>query len=66
MLKMHGRFLILGKSLMRFLYRFLEKIFKEGIQIDPNMVSTIRGVFGEDTTFAMGKQLRSLIIIRKI
>ncbi|GLT25008.1 hypothetical protein SLA2020_001650 [Shorea laevis] len=45
--------------------QFFVKTFKEGIQIDPNMVSAILGVFGEDTSLGLGKQLRSLIIRRR-
>ncbi|GKV08991.1 hypothetical protein SLEP1_g20557 [Rubroshorea leprosula] len=45
--------------------QFFVKMFKEGIQIDPNMVSAILGVFGEDTSLGLGKQLHSLIIKRR-
>ncbi|GLT41433.1 hypothetical protein SLA2020_154990 [Shorea laevis] len=40
-------------------------MFSEGIQIDPNMVSAILGVFGEYTSLGLGKQLHSLIIKRR-
>ncbi|GLT94952.1 hypothetical protein SLE2022_126610 [Rubroshorea leprosula] len=45
--------------------QFFVKMFKEGIQIDPNMVSAILGVFGEDTSLGLGKQLHSLIFKRR-
>ncbi|XP_031130329.1 pentatricopeptide repeat-containing protein At3g05340 [Ipomoea triloba] len=38
------------------------KIIKSGIDIDPNVVSAILGVFGSDTLLGLGKQVHSLII----
>ncbi|GLT94937.1 hypothetical protein SLE2022_126480 [Rubroshorea leprosula] len=33
--------------------QFFVKMFKEGIQIDPNMVSAVLGIFGEDTSLGL-------------
>ncbi|XVE63001.1 hypothetical protein DITRI_Ditri06bG0164800 [Diplodiscus trichospermus] len=44
--------------------QFFVKIFKSGIEIDPNMLSAVLGVFGEDTSFGLGKQIHSLSIKR--
>lgn len=41
------------------------KIMKAGINIDPNMVSAILGVFGTDTTLAFGQQIHSLVIKKR-
>ena len=38
------------------------KMVKNGVVIDPNMISAILGVFGIDTSLALGKQIHSLII----
>lgn len=38
------------------------KIINSGIDIDPNVVSAILGVFGSDTLLGLGKQVHSLII----
>ncbi|KAD5317908.1 hypothetical protein E3N88_17854 [Mikania micrantha] len=38
------------------------RIVKEGIKIDPNMVSAILGVFGGDTSLAFGKQIQSIVV----
>lgn len=38
------------------------KMMKAGIEIDPNMVSAVLGVFGVDTSLGLGKQLHSLIV----
>ncbi|KAM1854717.1 hypothetical protein ACFX14_010511 [Malus domestica] len=38
------------------------KMIKAGIDIDPNMVSAVLGVFGVDTSLGLGKQLHSLIV----
>nr|GEU78899.1 pentatricopeptide repeat-containing protein At3g05340 [Tanacetum cinerariifolium] len=38
------------------------RMVKEGIKIDPNMVSAILGVFGGDTSLAFGKQIQSLTV----
>ncbi|KAK9919827.1 hypothetical protein M0R45_028402 [Rubus argutus] len=38
------------------------KMMKAGIEIDPNMVSAVLGVFGVDTSLGLGKQLHSLIL----
>lgn len=38
------------------------KMVKAGIEIDPNMVSAVLGVFGVDTSLGLGKQIHSLII----
>ncbi|KAJ8772015.1 hypothetical protein K2173_027192 [Erythroxylum novogranatense] len=40
------------------------KIMKAGYEIDPNMVSAVLGVFGEDNSLALGKQIHSLIVKR--
>ena len=40
------------------------KIVKNGVVIDPNMISVILGVFCCDTSLALGKQIHSLIIKR--
>ncbi|KAJ4956173.1 hypothetical protein NE237_012956 [Protea cynaroides] len=42
--------------------RFFINMVKMGIDIDPNMVSAILGVFGIDTSFALGQQIHSLVI----
>ncbi|GAB4855543.1 hypothetical protein Ancab_024163 [Ancistrocladus abbreviatus] len=39
-----------------------DKIVKAGIDIDPDMVSALLGVFGVDTSAAFGQQIHSLII----
>ncbi|XP_004304994.1 PREDICTED: pentatricopeptide repeat-containing protein At3g05340 [Fragaria vesca subsp. vesca] len=38
------------------------KMMRAGIEIDPNMVSAVLGVFGVDTSLGLGKQLHSLIV----
>nr|XP_043622169.1 pentatricopeptide repeat-containing protein At3g05340 [Erigeron canadensis] len=38
------------------------RMVKEGIEIDPNMVSAVLGVFGGDTSLAFGKQIQSLVV----
>ncbi|KAK7337791.1 hypothetical protein VNO77_18378 [Canavalia gladiata] len=38
------------------------RMVKLGIEVDPNMVSAILGVFGVGTSLAFGKQIHSLII----
>ncbi|OIW17502.1 hypothetical protein TanjilG_22614 [Lupinus angustifolius] len=38
------------------------RMVKLGIEIDPNMVSAVLGVYGVDTSLALGKQIHSLII----
>ncbi|GMH11367.1 hypothetical protein Nepgr_013208 [Nepenthes gracilis] len=38
------------------------KLVKTGIDIDPDMVSAVLGVFGVDTSVALGQQIHSLII----
>ncbi|KAL1831944.1 hypothetical protein ACET3Z_001595 [Daucus carota] len=38
------------------------KLVKSGVKIDPNMVSAVLGVFGIDTSLALGQQIHSLII----
>ncbi|KAM1095514.1 hypothetical protein EV1_010470 [Malus domestica] len=38
------------------------KMIKAGIDIDPNMVSAVLGVFCVDTSLGLGKQLHSLIV----
>lgn len=38
------------------------RMVKSGIEIDPNMVSAVLGVFSVDTSLALGKQIHSLII----
>ncbi|CAK9168026.1 unnamed protein product [Ilex paraguariensis] len=40
------------------------KMVKEGMEIDANMVSAILGVFGIDTSLALGKQIHTLVIKR--
>lgn len=42
--------------------RFFVKMFKSGIEIDPNMLSAVLGVFSEDTSLSLGKQIHSLSI----
>ncbi|KAK1584279.1 hypothetical protein Q3G72_031499 [Acer saccharum] len=44
--------------------QFFAKMVKAGIEIVPNMVSAILGVFGVDTSLGLGKQIHSLIIKR--
>ncbi|XP_057515096.1 pentatricopeptide repeat-containing protein At3g05340 [Amaranthus tricolor] len=41
------------------------KMMKQGIDIDPNMVSAILGVFGTDTSLGLGQQIHSLIIKKR-
>ncbi|KAJ8447853.1 hypothetical protein Cgig2_015216 [Carnegiea gigantea] len=41
------------------------KMVKSGIDIDPNMVSAILGVFGADTSMAFGQQIHSLVIKKR-
>lgn len=41
------------------------KMVKSGIDIDPNMVSAILGVFGTDTSLAFGQQIHSLVIKKR-
>ncbi|KAK1582651.1 hypothetical protein Q3G72_016991 [Acer saccharum] len=43
---------------------FFAKMVKAGIEIVPNMVSAVLGVFGVDTSLGLGKQIHSLIIKR--
>ena len=38
------------------------RMLKLGIEVDPNMVSAVLGVFGVDTSLALGKQIHSLVI----
>ncbi|XP_057719170.1 pentatricopeptide repeat-containing protein At3g05340-like [Arachis stenosperma] len=38
------------------------RMLKLGIEVDPNMVSAILGVFGIDTSLSLGKQIHSLVI----
>lgn len=38
------------------------KMVKNGVAIDPNMVSAILGVFGVDTSLSLGKQIHSMIV----
>ncbi|MED6218648.1 hypothetical protein PIB30_028489 [Stylosanthes scabra] len=38
------------------------RMLKLGVEVDPNMVSAILGVFGVDTSLALGKQIHSLVI----
>ncbi|KAM7478052.1 hypothetical protein LguiA_026265 [Lonicera macranthoides] len=38
------------------------KMVKSGIDVDPNMVSAVLGVFGIDTSLSLGKQIHSLTI----
>ncbi|CAK7340704.1 unnamed protein product [Dovyalis caffra] len=40
------------------------KMLKAGIDIDPNMVSAVLGVFGVDTSLGLGQQIHSLVIKR--
>ncbi|KAK4850944.1 hypothetical protein QYF36_011226 [Acer negundo] len=44
--------------------QFFVKMVKAGIEIVPNMVSAVLGVFGVDTSLGLGKQIHSLIIKR--
>lgn len=44
--------------------QFFVKLVKAGIEIDPNMVSAVLGVFGVETSLGLGKQIHSLIIKR--
>ncbi|KAB1994897.1 hypothetical protein ES319_D13G126900v1 [Gossypium barbadense] len=44
--------------------RFFMKLFESGIEIDPNMLSAVLGVFSEDTSLSLGKQIHSLSIKR--
>ncbi|XP_021281765.1 pentatricopeptide repeat-containing protein At3g05340 [Herrania umbratica] len=44
--------------------RFFVRMFESGIEIDPNMLSAVFGIFGEDTSLGLGKQIHSLIIKR--
>ncbi|KAE8685000.1 Pentatricopeptide repeat-containing protein [Hibiscus syriacus] len=44
--------------------RFFVKVFESGIEIDPNMLSAVLGVFDEDTSLGLGKQIHSLGIKR--
>ncbi|XP_022719383.1 pentatricopeptide repeat-containing protein At3g05340-like [Durio zibethinus] len=44
--------------------RIFVKMFESGIEIDPNMLSAVLGVFGEDTSLSLGKQIHSLSIKR--
>ncbi|KAL4340924.1 hypothetical protein GQ457_08G009690 [Hibiscus cannabinus] len=43
---------------------FFVKMFESGTEIDPNMLSAVLGVFGEDTSLGLGKQIHSLSIKR--
>ncbi|XP_054822406.1 pentatricopeptide repeat-containing protein At3g05340 isoform X2 [Prosopis cineraria] len=38
------------------------RMVKSGIEIDPNIISAILGVFSVDTSLALGKQIHSLVI----
>ncbi|XP_042475802.1 pentatricopeptide repeat-containing protein At3g05340-like [Macadamia integrifolia] len=40
----------------------LEEKLQMGIEIDPNMISAILGVFGIDTSFTFGQQIHSSVI----
>ncbi|PON76405.1 DYW domain containing protein [Parasponia andersonii] len=42
--------------------QIFKKMVKAGIKIDPNMVSAALGVFGVDTSLALGRQLHALVI----
>ncbi|KAK9065118.1 hypothetical protein SSX86_016501 [Deinandra increscens subsp. villosa] len=42
--------------------RVFVRMVKEGIKIDPNMISAILGVFGGDTSLGFGKQIQSIIV----
>lgn len=42
--------------------QIFKKMVKAEIEIDPNMVSAILGVFGVETSLGLGKQIHSLII----
>ncbi|XWS58196.1 hypothetical protein CRYUN_Cryun08bG0014000 [Craigia yunnanensis] len=44
--------------------RLFVKNFESGIEIDPNMLSAVLGVFGEDTSLGLGKQIHSSSIKR--
>ncbi|OMO62533.1 hypothetical protein CCACVL1_22767 [Corchorus capsularis] len=44
--------------------RIFVKMFESGVQIDPNILSAVLGVFGEDTSLGLGKQIHSLSIKR--
>ncbi|XVF06097.1 hypothetical protein REPUB_Repub06bG0018600 [Reevesia pubescens] len=44
--------------------RLFVKMFGSGSEIDPNMLSAVLGVFGEDTSLGLGKQIHSLSIKR--
>ncbi|XP_031270088.1 pentatricopeptide repeat-containing protein At3g05340-like [Pistacia vera] len=44
--------------------QFFVKMVKAGIEIDPNMVSAVLGVFGVDTSLGLGKQIHSVIVKR--
>ncbi|XP_038998900.1 LOW QUALITY PROTEIN: pentatricopeptide repeat-containing protein At3g05340-like [Hibiscus syriacus] len=43
---------------------FFVKVFKSGIEIDPNILSAVLGVFDEDTSLGLGKQIHCLSIKR--
>ncbi|XP_050223513.1 pentatricopeptide repeat-containing protein At3g05340 [Mercurialis annua] len=44
--------------------QFFVKMVNVGIEVDPNMVSAVLGVFGVDTSLGLGKQIHSLVIKR--
>ncbi|GMN43839.1 hypothetical protein TIFTF001_013039 [Ficus carica] len=44
--------------------QIFKKMVKAGIAIDPNMVSAVLGVFGNDTSLGLGTQIHSLIVKR--
>nr|DAD33633.1 TPA_asm: hypothetical protein HUJ06_012484 [Nelumbo nucifera] len=46
--------------------RLFVKIMRARIEIDPNMISAVLGVFGVVTSLALGKQIHSLVIKRNL
>lgn len=44
--------------------QIFKKMVKAGIEIDTNMVSAVLGVFGNDTSLGLGKQIHALIVKR--
>lgn len=44
--------------------QFFVKMVKAGVEIDPNMVSAVLGVFGVDTSLGLGKQIHSMTVKR--
>ncbi|KAK9756743.1 hypothetical protein RND81_01G117900 [Saponaria officinalis] len=41
------------------------KMMRSGVDVDPNMVSAILGVFGADTSLAFGQQIHSLVFKKR-